>query len=482
MEEILNMNYPHYFKNELLQSNLNSNVAIVTLWTRKESVKEGLEKEVLKKVSIIGQLYSSFGINYIIRNVALNPIIDTIILCGNDRTQSGNDFIKLSLENQFLQKELTNFVPQFLENIRIVDLRGNEIDFPQLTEEIERSFNPEAKTWGEGQVFKEAKEEVNFYPSEGISFVCRKQRIFDTWVKSLEHIMRFGFLKTTQYSSSRELINLIHVFDEEPNAYDFSKFPKEVVSHSILEKYIPQIVSDITIKGVEYTYGQRLFSLKGFNQIGNIIDKLKENKEGRRNVATTWDIEKDAASENPPCLSFITFLVQDEQLVGTFFMRSNDLYRAFPQNAMAFRKLQQYIAEEVGVALGKTCVISNSAHVYQENFNDVLELLKKEGYRGNWMPSTKNTCVWTQENEDPRGYIVISIDQEKQLIQAQHIINSKIVDSYSNTSALALGNDLLRYHVVEEASHVMDIAFELQKAEIALQNNLEYQQDCQLKI
>ncbi|SNT25678.1 hypothetical protein SAMN05446037_10641, partial [Anaerovirgula multivorans] len=63
-------------------------------------------------------------------------------------------------------------------------------------------------------------------------------------------------------------------------------------------------------------------------------------------------------------------------------------------------------------------MISNSAHVYQENFNDVLDLLKEHGYRGNWIPSTKNTCVWTQENEDPRGYIVISIDKEKQLIQA----------------------------------------------------------------
>ncbi|SNT26985.1 thymidylate synthase, partial [Anaerovirgula multivorans] len=418
MTNILEMKYPHYFKNELLTFNLNSNVAIATLWTRKEVVEKGLEEETLKKVAIVGQLYSSFGINYILRNVALYPIVDTIILCGNDRTLSGKDLLEVSLKDDFLQKELKNFVPDFLEHIKIIDLRGSEIDFLQLTGEIERNFKSKIKLWGKGQVFKETKEEVNFYPSEGLSFVCRKQRVFDTWVKSLEHIMRFGFLKTTQYSSSRELINLIHVFDEEPNSYDFSKFPKEVVTSSILEKYIPQILSDITIKGVEYTYGQRLFNLKGFNQINNIIDKLKENKEGRRNVATTWDIEKDATSENPPCLSFITFLVQDEQLVGTFFMRSNDLFRAFPQNAMAFRRLQQYIAEEVGVSLGKTCVISNSAHVYQENFNDVLDLLKEHGYRGNWIPFTKNTCVWTQENEDPRGYIVISIDKEKQLIQA----------------------------------------------------------------
>ena len=47
----------------------------------------------VSKVSIIGQLYTKRGINYLLRNVLLNPKIKRILLVGADLMGSGEELL-----------------------------------------------------------------------------------------------------------------------------------------------------------------------------------------------------------------------------------------------------------------------------------------------------------------------------------------------------------------------------------------------------
>ncbi|OYT28371.1 MAG: hypothetical protein B6U95_04125 [Thermofilum sp. ex4484_82] len=79
--------------------NKKSNIAIATLWTKKESIIQKLKNK--NKVNVAGTLYSTYGINYLLHTLASNPQIDTIILFGADLSGVG-DVLKSLFKNKAL--------------------------------------------------------------------------------------------------------------------------------------------------------------------------------------------------------------------------------------------------------------------------------------------------------------------------------------------------------------------------------------------
>jgi thymidylate synthase len=58
------------------------------------------------------------------------------------------------------------------------------------------------------------------------------------------------------------------------------------------------------------------------------------------------------------------------------FFRSWDAYKAANANLGALQLLQEEISEEVGVKTGTITVFATNAHVYEEDFARVKELLE----------------------------------------------------------------------------------------------------------
>ena len=75
--------------------NQKSNIAISTLWTKKESLLQSLPENLKKRIGIIGTTYTSYGINYILETLAENPQINTLILYGSDLSSSGDALYKV---------------------------------------------------------------------------------------------------------------------------------------------------------------------------------------------------------------------------------------------------------------------------------------------------------------------------------------------------------------------------------------------------
>ncbi len=90
--------------------------------------------------------------------------------------------------------------------------------------------------------------------------------------------------------------------------------------------------------------------------------------QSRRAIAFTWDVVDDINAKSAPCLDLVNAIVQDNKLFLTCYIRSNDMYRAWPQNAFGLRQIQKIIADGVGIKMGKLCIVSNSAHIYERDF------------------------------------------------------------------------------------------------------------------
>ena len=91
---------------------------------------------------------------------------------------------------------------------------------------------------------------------------------------------------------------------------------------------------------------------------------------------------------------------------------------------------------------------------------------------------------------DPKGYFLIKIDREKNLIRVGYCILSKknkdpihnMIAEVTGKTAIEIVNTLIKKDFISTLQHAADMGIELNKAELALKYNFEYIQDKDLKI
>ncbi|MFH1173217.1 MAG: hypothetical protein V1692_01670, partial [bacterium] len=273
------MEWPIYFKENLIQGDINSCIGVCTMWSDKEKVAQGLPRDYY---SVAGNLYSSDGINYILRNILANPKIRYLVICGEDVSGESGQAIKALMthganeQNQIinngfqLHKEIdSSAIKLFREKVKLVDCLGtSEINIlKEKIESLDRTLTPFNS---EPLTFSETKPQVETYPSEERVMPVRGKLVAEVWVKMLDQIMKFGLVNRTQYSTAqKEILDLITIVsDEDPENINYIEdFPS---SREHLEKYYPQVLSAQVFPELKYTYGQRIFDFKGVNQVAYI--------------------------------------------------------------------------------------------------------------------------------------------------------------------------------------------------------------------
>ena len=185
----------------------------------------------------------------------------------------------------------------------------------------------------------------------------------------------------------REIINLMAVVSDEdpdnPKMEPYFRFDEKY-----LKSYCDEICSDKVPQGTIYTYGSRLRAWDGKNgekidQIADMIEYLKKDTFRKSAVAQTWIVEDELTrrylnkDKNSPCIILVHPNVQDGVLHLTVYIRSSDVFRAWPLNAFGLRKLQKIIAEGLGVDMGTLTTIGSSSHIYQDCWEDAKEILKE---------------------------------------------------------------------------------------------------------
>lgn len=128
--------------------------------------------------------------------------------------------------------------------------------------------------------------------------------------------------------------------------------------------------------------------VKKHDIINKLLKQLEKNPWNRRNVISLWDYDAFEESEGLlPCAFQVMFDVRQVNdtiyLDATLTQRSNDMLVAHHINAMQYVALQLMIAKHFGWTPGNFYYFINNLHIYDNQFEQTKELLKRT-------PSTQN--------------------------------------------------------------------------------------------
>ena len=201
-----------------------------------------------------------------------------------------------------------------------------------------------------------------------------------------------------------------------------------------------------------------------------IVKQFKSSPDSRRGVATTLHPPTDWDSKEPPCLT----LVQGLQSNGRFHLlctfRSHDMFKAAIANAFALRKLQKNMSAELGFEMGALSITSESAHVYEADWDNAKKLIACAFIERDPSP------VFRAEDADPRGNCLIAVSASEITLTLISPDGAELT-LIKGPSAKHVQRKLGQLELISQIGHALDIGMELQKAQIAKDKGIPYVQD-----
>ena len=481
-----------------------TSIGFCTVWNEPELLFKRSET-IREHSAIIGTLYSRQGVNIILRNLARNPQIRTLFVWGNgtlSNTQFGlagkgvldtlwregvdaEGFVRTTKFK--LEKEIDPAVVEKIrKEVQLLDISSASFDDAEI--EVEKVAAVAVTPYMEPVIFPDAvPEKVDMFPSEEVGFAIHGRGILDAWVRVVDRIMRYGTIKGTQLGlQQRELIGVTWVASIEdpvhPNLAIANEWPKELrettgATETAIKEYHSVFLSAEKPENIFYTYGNRLMQYP--TGTGSVIDQIKEimipqlknSPNTRRAVATTMvpPIDKDSKDDSP-CITQVQAIQVNGKLHFLVTARSHDIFKAAIPNAFGLRTLQKTIADETGFELGKLQITSQSAHIYEQDWENAAKMMRCLFWE------RPPSLTFDATNADPRGLFTISISSGA--IEAS--FKSPLGDDLAKLegkSAKEVANKIAQLELLLRTDHIFDIGMELQKAEIALTKKIPYQQD-----
>ncbi|MFT4311350.1 MAG: thymidylate synthase [Candidatus Woesearchaeota archaeon] len=206
------------------------------------------------------------------------------------------------------------------------------------------------------------------------------------WAQALTKIRKQGYKYVdTNNRVCVEMMNLKIVL-EDPKNMQIEK-PIEFISKNDKWLYPSKTeISNIMFKEVnspsyDYTYGGRIFNFsKKLDQVQDyIIPLLKKDKASRRAVINIYDPIKDSKLDkrNAPSIMYLAFRIINSKLCITACIRSSDMFFGWPANIYQIYSIQSFIANELNLNMGSLTTISNTAHIFESDFEYVEDLINE---------------------------------------------------------------------------------------------------------
>ncbi|XP_044488447.1 bifunctional dihydrofolate reductase-thymidylate synthase-like isoform X1 [Mangifera indica] len=140
--------------------------------------------------------------------------------------------------------------------------------------------------------------------------------------------------------------------------------------------------------GARYTDMHADYSGQGFDQLLDVIDKIKNNPNDRRIILSAWNPSDLKLMALPPCHMFAQFYVANGELSCQMYQRSADMGLGVPFNIASYTLLTCMIAHVCGIFVNllKYCVdlapgdfilVTGDTHVYRTHVRPLQEQLQK---------------------------------------------------------------------------------------------------------
>ena len=126
--------------------------------------------------------------------------------------------------------------------------------------------------------------------------------------------------------------------------------------------FVPKEVPEL---GDADSYAIRLFDYgrTGRDQIAWVVDRLRAAPESRSATITTFQPLTDDAYI--PCVSMLDFWLPAGELELVVYAHSLDFGKKAYGNLVELARLQEHVAGELGVPVGRLVIHAKSAHVYE---------------------------------------------------------------------------------------------------------------------
>jgi len=486
---------PLYKPNQLICGT--GQTAVITGWTVKQAIAKKLQPH---EYAVIGQLYSpTRGISFLIRNLLANPHVRFMVILNatkEDRNAGGCECLLDFFRNGFeegssdtgrrcwvIRSSIPGYIDFEIDADALEQLRqsvewGEVHSIAEAVNQVQSyALRDTVEPWGSPLEFPMAAVVPTVLPGPRYGHRIEGRTIAETWVKIIHRIKTTGTIRPTGYDGQwQELIDLMAVVTDEPPDFYFPEPNYLPCDRAFIGEYVSQILDDAPQReGVKYTYGQRLRSWFGQDQIEQVIQKLIADIDSARAVMSLWDVRDHEANESPPCLNHIWVRVIDSELSLTATFRSNDMFSAWPANAMGLRALQQHIRDEIAkssdydLRMGPLITVSQSAHIYDDCWENADNLIQNQ---------YPKICQHRDFN-DPSGSFVIIVQDERIIVEHMTPGTGEIINCYSGKSAKHLYQQIAVACSSLQVEHAMYLGTELQKAEMALltKQRFIYEQD-----
>lgn len=142
-------------------------------------------------------------------------------------------------------------------------------------------------------------------------------------------------------------------------------------------------------------YGPRLRDMRGHDQLMRVRDRLCEKYDTRKAVIQLFNAE-DLAEDHKdvPCTCTLQFMIRRDHLHMVTNMRSNDAFLGLPHDVFVFTMLQEMLATDLSVGLGRYKHAVGSLHLYDKHLQAAQTYLSEGWQTATVMPPMPKGAPW----------------------------------------------------------------------------------------
>lgn len=458
----MNSNWPMFSRLELTVGNPKSNTGICILWSSREEFISKYIGEEMKKVALVGNLYSIYGLGILIRNYLSSPTLQHLFVTGKALGMSKGAIENLKNDGTLPEKLSLSeeHIKIFLERTKIIFLKESKI------KQLLSTWNYKTvKNNNLPKIVVDLPEpRAICFPGPKSGHLIRVRTIEEGYKKLLKEIMFFGHItnQDSEGQKRKELweLNMI-ITDQDPQ--DFSSVPHPEYGREQIKKYCEDFWRGSEPEGVAYRYGDTIRHVYG-DQVENIKLAFKDKAETFRTFISLWNPRSSIKEKDPPCIVSIHLRIIRDSLHLWAYIRTNDMFGGWPLNAAALRYFQYKLLEELKVELkrpnlqtGELGVTSGSAHLYERNWPAVDSFLSEEKIE-KFYP-------------DSKGNFEVKIEGEVIVVNHYSPDGAALLQVFKGKSARELSKQIEPF--ISQIKHAIYLGRELQKAETEVINVLQ---------
>ncbi len=397
--------------------------------------------------TVLGMISSFFenGIEY----VEDDEILDSYKNAVPIRIKGRNRILdNLVLPEHFDRKPLLHFVGEPNNKSTIDRLKAflKQYNPPKIT--VRRKFAPMP-------VFN-----IKNNTSNPFIHTIYSKTIVSGWIEVIHRCYTHGVVCEIKNTKRKEIQNLKVVVDKPFDVVweniEMFGFTKEAVL-----AYQQEILRSAKQEDVVYTYGERMLSYFGINQIEEVVSKLKKNKEDRKCYVCVWDVKRDiTTTQSVPCLVSLFFRVVCGKLTVTAVFRTHNALDAWLLNAFGIAGILEHVSVNTSIPPGALTIFSHSISIHNDDNDRIEHILKHREFT---------------ITPDPLGCFRIHVDGG--FIIVSHYIGDCVNKIYKGKSAAKLQTEIARDAIVSDINHAIYIGRQLQKAELCIKHGSEFIQD-----